>query len=46
MMVKVKGMMEIAGLDPFDKALSLFVVGDPSVQKGHQIAWRHTLACV
>jgi hypothetical protein len=44
-MVKVKDMMEIAGADLFDKALSFVVVGDPPVQKRHRIAWRHMLAC-
>jgi hypothetical protein len=44
-MVRVKDMMEIAGADPFDKALLLVVIGDPPVQKRHRIAWRHVLAC-
>jgi hypothetical protein len=44
-MVRVEDMMEIAGADPFDKALSFVVIGDPPVQKRHQIAWRHVLAC-
>jgi Holliday junction resolvase RusA-like endonuclease len=44
-MVRVEDMMEIAGADPFDKALSFVVIGDPPVQKRHRIAWRHVLAC-
>jgi Holliday junction resolvase RusA-like endonuclease len=44
-MVGVEDMMEIAGADPFNKALSFVVIGDPLVQKRHQIAWRHMLAC-
>jgi hypothetical protein len=34
-MVRVEDMMEIAGADPFNKALSFIVVGDPPVQKRH-----------
>ena len=38
-------MMEIAGADPLDKALSFVVIGDPPVQKRHRIAWRHMFGC-
>jgi hypothetical protein len=40
-MVRVEDMMEIAGVDPSDKAILFVVVGDPPMQKHNQSAWRH-----
>ena len=40
-MVQVNDMMEVVGADPTDKSLSFVVVGDPPVQKRHQIACGH-----